>query len=350
MPPNLFCWVNVDTLTIRDGSEIRAGSLLGVDPLDDPRGAGGTININASDSIEVIGTGDINGTSVNSSILTLAESNGDAGNTSLTTANLSILDQGEINVSADGTGAAGNLDVNANAIDLSDSNIVASTNGGEGGNISLNIAEDIELRENSFISAEAFNEANGGNLNIDSRFVIAFPDGNNDIFANAERGSGGNININAESLLGISERALSNSTNDINASSEFSLDGNITISTPDINPVQGATELPQNIVDPGETTAQACRLNQGTQEQNGLTVAGKGGVPPTPEVALDSQSISINGENIDKISAVAEPVKTSQGKIQPARGINVTKSGEVILTAYRTNNLSDRLPKTRNCS
>lgn len=41
--------------------------------------------------------------------------------------------------------------------------------------IDLQVAENIILRNNSFISAQARNNADGGNLNIDSRFTIAFP-------------------------------------------------------------------------------------------------------------------------------------------------------------------------------
>ena len=44
----------------------------------------------------------------------------------------------------------------------------------------------------------------------------------------------------------------------------------------------------------------------------------------------------LNGENVEEVSTIAEPVKTSKGKIQPARGVSVTESGEVILTAHRT--------------
>jgi len=47
---------------------------------------------------------------------------------------------------------------------------------------------------------------------------------------------------------------------------------------------------------------------------------------------------------------ITEPVKTSQGAIQPARGIKVTESGEVILTAHRTGDEGDRLPAKRSCS
>jgi len=46
-------------------------------------------------------------------------------------------------------------------------------------------------------------------------------------------------------------------------------------------------------------------------------------------------NFSNNGNNTDEeISAIVESVKTSQGRIQPARGINVTEYGEVIITAY----------------
>ena len=166
----------------------------------------------------------------------------------------------------------------------------------------------------------------------------------NDIIANAERGNGGNINITAESLLGIKERALNPQTNDINASSEFSLDGNVTINTPDINPLQGATELPTNVVEPQQTTTQACQANRETAAKNNLIIKGKGGVPPAPHLPLNSHNITINGENTDSTASIPQPIETSQGKIQPARGIKVTEDDRIILTAYRTNNQGDRLP------
>ena len=57
-----------------------------------------------------------------------------------------------------------------------------------GGTVTLQIAENIILRSGNLISAEAINDPNGGNINIDTRFIVAFPNGNNDIVANAEQG------------------------------------------------------------------------------------------------------------------------------------------------------------------
>ena len=141
-----------------------------------------------------------------------------------------------------------------------------------------------------------YKDANGGNIDIDTNFIVAFPQGNNDIIATAERGNGGNININAESLFGIQERGLTSYTNDINASSEFSLDGSVTISNPDLNPVQGATELPQSVIELGETTTQACRSDRETAAENSLTISGKGGIPSAPDLPLESRKININSQ------------------------------------------------------
>jgi len=141
-----------------------------------------------------------------------------------------------------GTGEAGNLTIEANSISLdNDTIITAGTQSGNGGNISLKVADDITLGNDSTISAKAFNNANGGNLTIDTNFIVAFPDGNNDIIANAAQGTGGNINITAESLFGIEERLQNDFTNDIDASSEFGFNGNVSINTPEAGAIQGVS-------------------------------------------------------------------------------------------------------------
>ncbi|MGL5792970.1 MAG: filamentous hemagglutinin N-terminal domain-containing protein, partial [Waterburya sp.] len=139
-------------------------------------------------------------------------------------------------------------------------------------------------------------------------------------------------------------------TNDIDASSEFGLDGTVAIFTPDINPVQGATELPSNIVEAEQTTAQACQASRETEAKNSLIVRGKGGIPATPDQPLTSQNLIIDGQYTDATYITPQPVKTSQGMIQLARGIKIAKNGQVTLTAYPTNNAGERLPERRvNC-
>ena len=97
--------------------------------------------------------------------------------------------------------------------------------------------------------------------------------------------------------------------------------------------------MPSNVIAPGKTTAQACQANREAAAKNGLAIAGKGGVIASPDLPLNSQNIII-GEKTN--STIPQAVETSQGKIQPARGVEVTESGDVILTAYRTNYLDER--------
>jgi hypothetical protein len=79
-----------------------------------------------------------------------------------------------------------------------------------------------------------------------------------------------------------------------------------------------------------------------------LAIAGRGGVSPAPDTPLNSENIS--NENSAQAS-IPEPLETSQGTIQPARGIMVTKSGKIVLTAYRTNDVGERIPEIRsNCN
>jgi filamentous hemagglutinin family protein len=328
-------------LSLTNGSQITSFSR--------GRGDGGNITINAQDSI-LLDAG--NESEVVTGISTDLEEGGvgNAGTINITTNNLNLFDDANILVRSRGEGNSGNIFIQANSLNLNgDSAISAETSFGTGGNIQLQVADGVVLDNNSSISAEATNNANGGNLTIDSNFIVAFPNQNNDIIANASQGQGGKIMIDTESLFGIEERPLNDSTNDINASSEFALDGSININTSDINPVQGATELPSNIVESAQTTAQTCKAGRGTA-QNSFAIAGKGGVPPAPDTPLNSENI-ISSEQNPAAFAVPEPIETSQGKIQPARGIKVSKSGKISLTAYRTNNAGERIPEIKpNCN
>jgi filamentous hemagglutinin family protein len=273
-------------------------------------------------------------------------------------------------------GNAGNIQVNVSdgSLSLSDGATLYSgynglvdageSNGGESNAGEITIDADlVSLDGNSIISTQAFGDnANGGNLKIDANYIIAFPSNGtgNDLVSTADQGRGGDIDLTVEQLFGLERGDAINdegifidnekNNNNIDASSNvFGLDGTININTSNINPVQGATELPSNVVEPEQTTAQTCDAGRGTAGNN-LAIAGKGGVPPAPDTPLNSENI-ISGEQNPAAFAIPEPIETSQGKIQPARGIKVSESGKISLTAYRTNNAGERIPEIRpNCN
>lgn len=342
-------------------------------------GIGGEININS----EVI--------SVDNFSLIAASSRTDdssgSGNINLNGKLITLSNGGVINATTASDDNAGQININAEVLEIFSGGVLQTATEGNGnaGNITLNISDRIVLNGNDApnqpdefkmpdengennvffdpilntlesetgIFAGATNgdiPSTGGNININTKFIVAFPEGNSDILANSLEGAGGEINIDAKSLFGITEGAANSGSNDIDASSGVNgLDGTVSISTSGINHISGATELPSNVVTPEQTTAQACQSNREIAAKNGFTIKGKGGIPNEPGLPLDSRNIYINGE-INPTSAIPQPIETSQGAIQPARGIKVTKDGGIILTAYRTNNSGDRIPhNSQNC-
>ena len=350
--------IKADRLIVRDGGQIGAGSLIGANSLDPNgnRGDGGTLNINATESVEITGIGDINGEPVNSSIFTSAQSTGDAGDLTLITDNLTISNGGDINTSATRTGAAGDLTITANSLDLDGGTLTAATAAGTGGNITLNLEENLTFRNESLISTEATGTANGGNFTIeDAQFVIAYPSQGegNDILTRAPEGRGGDIVINAESLLNIQERSANpnNGTNDIDASGALA-DGSVTINTPDVNPIK-ETDLSGNIIETERTVAQACSRDRVSSRTASLVIKNRGGLPSEATDPFIADPILSNGQithrNPQAYYPEIKPIKTSIGDIYPARGVIKTEAGQIILTAYPTDTNSRTLDATPNC-
>ena len=331
---------------LNENGESLSGAFSSV--LDTGVGDGGSIDITVG-SLSVTGGGRISAST---------SGEGDAGNLQITatdsievsgtSADNQFVSQLTVEAAPNSIGSGGNLRVNARELNVNGGQISAATASGEGGNITLQIDDTITLSNNSLISAEATGDANGGNIDIDTTFIIARPNGDNDIIASAgQQGTGGRITIDAESVFGIQERTQSDRTNDIDASG--GVDGEVIINTPNIDITQGLVQTPENVVEPEQTTAQACQTDRLAGVSSGLTIEGKGGIPPEPGLPLDSRNIIVSGQTNPQ-STIPAPIETAQGKIQPARGVIVTESGEIILTAYRTNNPGERIPQgSLNC-
>ncbi|MGK7896644.1 MAG: beta strand repeat-containing protein [Xenococcus sp. (in: cyanobacteria)] len=264
------------------------------------------------------------------------------------------------NNSPNSTGDGGNIVITADSIKFEDRGFISvNTFTGEGGTINLTVNDTIFLQNNSLISAEAEGIGNGGNITINTNFIVAFPNQNSDILTRAaQKGEGGDIDITAEALFGIQERSSTppNETNDIDASSEFGLDGSVSISTPDTNRIQTDIKLPDSTIEAERTVAQACQGDRYGGISSNLTVKGKGGVSPTPIDPLYSDEILVDNQELTIISNLEtqypniKPIQTSLGDIYPARGIIKTEEGNIILTAYPNNNTNIRTPHNSNCN
>ncbi|WP_228056350.1 filamentous hemagglutinin N-terminal domain-containing protein [Microcoleus sp. LEGE 07076] len=380
--------IRIDTpsLTVRDGGIVTTSSL----------GAGdvGNITVNA-DRIQVSGSGN-NGlfvstidASVGKTFGTNPNATANAGSLNLTARDrLTVANGATITVQATGTGRAGNINIVANSIGLDNrSRIDGTTVSGTGANINLR-SQDIQLRRSSRITTDAGN-SDGGNININSGILVALPQENSDITANARTAAGGRVNINVPSVFGFSavtrEQVRSRlnlddaqfanlqvsptsllESSDIAAISQSggpALQGAVTFGASGVNPAQGLVELPQNLVNPAALIA-ANPCVEGAE--NEFTVTGKGGLPPSPNDTLSSESAPfpwVEGEARTEMEAgsseeiegrnaagkvrnsrnptdrkIREEAEKPAREVVAARGWVVNANGEVTLVGYNPGN------------
>ncbi|UBF27104.1 S-layer family protein [Kovacikia minuta CCNUW1] len=285
--------VNTSRLILQNGGTISTSTL--------GDGNAGSVIINARESVELSSTapGSSAPSFVGSSAPILIEPlrqlyglpdrpNGNSGSVIINTPRLSIRDGTAVTVSNDGTGVAGTLRVNTNSIVLDrGGSITAATASGEGGNIELNVRDFILLRNGSPITASAGGTGNGGNIRIDAGLIVALPNENSDIRANSVNARGGNISITASGIFGIQPRPQDTPLSDITATGANSaFNGTVQLNIDRLDPTASLIQLPSGVVDPSRFIAQGCPADRG----NSFVITGRGGLPPTPQQALDDDA------------------------------------------------------------
>jgi filamentous hemagglutinin family protein len=328
--------INVTTgsLFVTNGAQL-VGNTLG-------KGDAGNINITARDRVSF---GADSGAS--SQVDEAAVGNG--GNITVK-AGLFSIDGGVLSVTSFGQGAAGNLDVHARQLRLDQGTIAAqAATGGQGGNITLQVQDFLLLRRGSFITTTAGTSragGDGGNITFSGNFIVAVPNEDSDISANAFTGKGGRVDITAKSIYGIRFSPRFTPLNDITASSKFGASGQVQINGT-VDPNQGVTQIPEAVVDPNALVAQSpCK--RGAQSQ--FTRTGRGGLPPnlsddlsgeTTQVGLVKPAPSMVAEGpVQRTSSGVAPNENQTSNIDnpiaPAQGWSFNDNGEVVLTAYNS--------------
>ena len=323
--------IATDTLEITDGAQIATSTTS--------LGNGGNVGITANDSIMLRGSSDIASSGI---FATALESDGAGGNLTLETGFLSLIDGATISVSNfpsndnsslnPGSGAAGDVDIIADRILLAQqAAISAETFSGDLGN--LNFQTDLLiLRENSNITTNALEDATGGNININAEdgFVVAFPEENSDITANAVFGDGGRVDIDALEIIGIQPRLDVSRFSDITASSEFGIAGSVTLNRQDLNPTENLSELP-NTFNPPQLT-QGC--NVATADSSSFVNLERGGLNPQSNAALGGTDTLLSDVRLppqwQENQAQASVPKNT---IVEAQGWVLNELGNVVLVA-----------------
>mgnify|MGYP000406343352 CR=1 FL=1 len=339
-------------------------------------GNGGTLRVQAQE-IELIGTSDLGASGL---LANAIAGTGDGGKLEVNTDQLMIRDGATISVSnfqsndrlAPGLGEAGNIEIVANSIELSNSGaetpngggITASNYSAGGGNIDISanqitsnrgeitatselsgggdidITSDLLFLSNQSAISTNVNDSTGGGgeIKINSDFVVVVE--NSNITANAIFGPGGNIEITTQGLF------LSPDSQ-ITASSEFGVDGQINISNPDPTQNLGLIPLPVTIINPDLLIATGCRTDD---QENVFAVTGRGGLPTDPTDPLKGETIWIDWRDFSATRRQLHRAARHRGKkpdqqpqatakkppIIEAQGWIINQNGIVELVPYPT--------------
>jgi filamentous hemagglutinin family protein len=296
------------------------------------QGDAGNITIAARDSVFFDGTASNKFSGFPSGALSSVQLGaiGQGGSIRVNTELFSIANEAELNVSSEGQGGAGNIEVNARQLRLDKGGSIQSqTRSGQGGNIRLKVRDFLLLRRESLISTTAGTAkagGNGGNITFNGNFIVAVPNENSDITANAYTGKGGNVEINAQGIFGIQPRSQPTTWSDITASSEFGSSGTITLNNPNVEPSRSTARLPTGIVDTNALIANSCIAR--SSRQGSFTITGSGGLAASPD---DLASSSFPTYELVPDATGAQTIQPSSEAIVESDGIYRLANGDVVL-------------------
>jgi hypothetical protein len=306
---------NADNVTLTGGGAIRSRSgavrlLTGLPEVG--AGDGGTVTVNATDTISISGTG--------STISTTTFGDGNGGSVVLNAGNGVTIEDGG-NVSADsggelagqefsGTGFTGDINITAGTDIVLDGGIISTRAvTSDGGNIKLTAPNIVELVSSQITTSVESGVGGGGNINIDPEFIVL---NNSQITANAFGGPGGNISLTANNFVPSADST-------VQASSALSTQGTIVIASPENNIAGAIAQLPQDIIDTSGLLPERCAARTAGGAQSSFVVAGRGGLPTNPDNYLPSFSAG----SVPLKRAGGLPSDTMEAALTSARDIAV---------------------------
>jgi filamentous hemagglutinin family protein len=305
-------------------------------------GAGGSITANATQitmttggTVSAASTGNGNAGSITMTasgpilidrgVVSTSAQTAQGGGIALTGGSVTLQNHASVSASSAGLGDAGNITINAGTQYLStDSAVTTRADQASGGNITV-VATDMVRLTNSQIntSVAGGSATKGGNITIDPNSVILQ---NSKILAQAVLGNGGNITITTPLYL-------VDSTSRVSASSQFGLNGTVTIQSPTSNLSGTVSSLPSSMRQSQALQTGRCAALANSQSSS-LIVAGRETIPTEPGGWLPSPFASLNagdglgarGEGPDGTNAEI----VARGKGQDWEGREARGAGEEI--------------------
>ena len=313
--------VATEQLTIAGGAQIQAATTSA--------GNGGNITVEANE-IQLAGN---SGDDFPSAITAFTSGSGDSGVVNLTTDNLFIRDSAGITVASLGDGDAGEIfALVRDSLKADNGSIVSFSDRSSGGEISIS-AGSIRL-ENSDIRTNVENGAGGGgNIILSADSIVAFDD--SDIVASSADGRGGNITLNTNAFFASFNSVLLNSipqslnrNNRVDLSATGSVNG--TIDIPEVNFLpNNLVKLSEETIDSEELVANSCVVRSG-QPGGTFIVTGSGGLPMRPAEATVSDYATGTVRTIPDGQTASGKAQTSA--IAEPEGVYRLANGKLVLS------------------
>ena len=195
------------------------------------------------------------------------------GSITVTATNQVTMTSGaSISASSTGAGNAGNIQINAGQqLEMRDSSIKTEAAHASGGNIDIQAIDQVRLVNSTISTSVLGGSGGGGNITIDPNVVVLQ---NSQIIAQAVQGAGGNITITTPLFL-------ADQTSLVSASSQFGLNGTVTIQSPTSNLSGSVGSLPSSMTQQQALQAQRCAALYGGASSS-FVIAGRDTIPTEP--------------------------------------------------------------------
>lgn len=343
--------ITASRLSLTGGAQVLSGIIRSDGRNRAGIGVGGNIRVVTSNSVIIAGQ---NNRGVVSGFLASSERGtfGFAGNILIITPTLLVTNGGVITVDNLGlanVGSPGNILIIADAVGISRRGIISSASStGGNGNITLALRGGLVMWQRGQIRTRAFNDGNGGNIRIRGAFALTHLFQNSDIIANAFRGTGGNIFIDAPLYRGFRNTNVLTFNSDVTASSQFGVDGNTTIE----ESLGNLPQAPIEQINAEELNQDVCELEDGLiAGGSSLAIVGTGGLQSNPLDTLIPLRGIVEWANIPEGNAPSVVVKprpevetASSVPIQQAQGWQINGEGKVELVAMASHATGTSVP------
>jgi filamentous hemagglutinin family protein len=323
-------------LLVSDGAEVLASTFSTFGS-----GNGGSLQITASDSVEVIGTSAVGRGP--SGLEAESHGSGDARDLTIVTGRLLVSGGAIISSLSTQEGTAGDIKITARDTLQADNGTIATfSEQSSGGDINIT-ASNIRLFGNSDITTRVNSGVgDSGDIDLKADSILAFDD--SDILAYAENGTGGDINLETPAFFGENYRPAPRNTNprtlDLNNQVDVNADSNINpgnITRPDTTFIQNSlTELPDNQINTDSLLANSCIVRRNQPTRGSFTITGTGGLPQRPGDAQMSSYPTVDIETLpsDDTSSTTNPKRPWQkgDPIVEPQGVYRLPNGKLVLS------------------